>query len=279
MSTRAGVSGDIPNDFLRFPVSSSFGWYEVLVFYPLIVGLPYMVGPDIYSRVLCARDDGVARRAALSAAAVVIPVSFLLAAVGLMARAHFPDIAAEAALPVTVSELVPVGLKGLIVAGFLAAVMSSADTTLMSASTILSLNVASPLVNLTKAQQLRLTKVILIVVGFLAWLVAGFQEGIISSLLLGFTVFVGGVVLPTLGSFYRERLGITSTGAMWAVIVGGSMAILGGVRDGRILKAILGDGGDGLMQQIIGPQYPAILPVVLSLAVMLVVSRLTRSQG
>ena len=89
---------------------------------------------------------------------------------------------------------------------------------------------------------------------------------------------VGGVVLPALGSFYRERLGITSTGAMWAVILGGSMAILGGVRDGQVLKAILGDRGDALMHQLLGPQYPAILPVILSLAVMLGVSRVTRRQ-
>jgi SSS family solute:Na+ symporter len=272
----ASFSGNVPNDLLRFPVSSSFGWYELLVFYPLVVGLPYLVGPDIYSRVLCARDDRVARRAALFAAAVIIPVSFLLAVVGLMARIHFPDIAAEAALPVTVSELVPVGVKGLIVAGFLAAVMSSADTTLMSASTIISLNVASPLAHLSEAQQLKLTKLALIVVGILAWLVAGFQQGIISSLLLGYTVFVGGVVLPALGSFHRQRLGITPAGAMWAVIVGGSMAMLGGVRDGQILRAILGEGGDALVHRLLGPQYPAILPVILSLVVMLGLSRVTR---
>ncbi|NVM57057.1 MAG: hypothetical protein HWN51_02920, partial [Desulfobacterales bacterium] len=51
--------------------------------------------------------------------------------------------------------------------------------------------------------------------------------GIISSLLLGYTVFVGGVVFPTPASFYRQRLKITSKGALWAIVVGGSTAILG----------------------------------------------------
>jgi SSS family solute:Na+ symporter len=270
------IGGNVPADHFRFPVSSSFGWYDVLVFYPLIVGLPYLVGPDIYSRVLCARDDRVARRSALAAAAVVMPVSFLLAGVGLMARGRFPGIAPEAALPVTVGELVPMGLKGLITAGFLAAVMSSADTTLMSASTIFSLNIVSPLRKLSEAQQLKLTKGMLIVVGALAWLVAGFQQGIVDSLLLGYTVFVGGVVFPTLGSFYRDRFGITSSGAMWAVIAGGTVAILGRVLDGRILDAIFTDRGAGFLDMLLGPQYSSILPIIVSLVVMFAVSRLTR---
>jgi SSS family solute:Na+ symporter len=270
--------GNVPGGHLGFPVSPAFGWYDLLVFYPLIIGLPYLVGPDIYSRVLCARDDRVARRSALLAAAVVIPVSFLLAGVGLMARGRFPGIAPDAALPVVVGELVPMGFKGLITAGFLAAVMSSADTTLMSASTIVSLNVVSPMKKLSEAQQLKLTKGMLIVVGALAWLVAGFQQGIIDALLLGYTVFVGGVVLPTLGCFYRDRLGITSTGAMWAVIAGGSLAILGRVRDGWLLEHLLTDRGDELLRGLLGSQYPSIFPIVVSLVTLFAVSRFTRQR-
>lgn len=51
----AGVFGEgrisaLPAGHLNFPLSPDFGWYELLVFYPLIVGMPYLVGPDIYSR-------------------------------------------------------------------------------------------------------------------------------------------------------------------------------------------------------------------------------------
>ncbi|MEJ2725222.1 MAG: hypothetical protein P8175_11390, partial [Deltaproteobacteria bacterium] len=103
----AGVWGNIPHGHFRFPISEGFGWHDVLVFYPLIVGLPYLVGPDIYSRVLCARDHDVARRAALKSALIVIPLSFLLAFFGMLARGKFPAIAPEAALPETLRLLVP----------------------------------------------------------------------------------------------------------------------------------------------------------------------------
>jgi hypothetical protein len=65
---------------------------------------------------------------------------------------------------------------------------------------------------------------------------------------------------------------------MWSVIAGGAVAILGTVRDGRILEALLTGPGSELMLRLLGVQYASILPVIVSLVVMLAVSRLTRSK-
>ena len=275
---RAGMPGDgplpgIPAGHLSFPVSPSFGWYQVLVFYPLIVGLPYLVGPDIYSRVLCARSESSARRASLIAALFVIPLSLLLATLGLLIHSLFPGLAPESALPSALTTLAPSGVKGLIVVGVLGAIMSSADTTLISASTILSLNVATPLFGLEKPEQLRLTKALVVVLGVLAWGIAAFQEGIIASLLLAYTVFVGGIALPTLASFWRDRLGVTSGGAFWAVVLGGSTAVLGGVRDGELMTGVIGRGGTEFLTSIFGPGYGSILPLVVSAISLLLIRR------
>ena len=267
---------NVPAGHLSFPVSSSFGWYEVLVFYPLIVGLPYLVGPDIYSRVLCAQDDRVARISAFQAALIVIPLSFLLALFGLAVRAHFPGIPAEAALPHTLKALIPMGLKGLIAAGFLSAIMSSADTCLISASTIMTLNVIRPFRNVSQESHLKTTRVTVLIVGFIAWLIASQQKGIISSLLLGYTVFVGGVVVPTLATFVQERFRVTSQGAFWAVIFGGCFAILGKLKGGVIIKGILTNHGQEFFQMVLGSHYLSILPIVVSLLVIFGVSGMTR---
>ena len=267
--------GQIPPDHFRFPVSTGFGWYEVLLFYPLIVGLPYLVGPDIYSRVFCAKDNRVARGAALRAACIVIPLSMVLAFFGLVARSKFPGIPPEAALPKTLEVLVPMGLKGLIAAGFLGAVMSSADTCLISASTILTLNVIGPVHRATGDSHLKTTRTSVLVLGAIAWLVASQQRGIISSLLLGYTIFVGGVVLPTLATFFQKQLKVTPWGALWAIIVGGGTAILGKVHGGVALKTLLTPSGQTFLKTVLGPQYPSILPILLCLFVMIGVSHLT----
>ncbi|MCJ7630324.1 MAG: hypothetical protein MUO50_18270, partial [Longimicrobiales bacterium] len=259
-----GLLAGVPAGHFDFPVSSGFGWYEVLVFYPLIVGMPYLVGPDIYSRILCARSEAAARSASLLAAMVVIPISVLLATLGLLIHSLLPGLSPEAALPSAISALAPVGVKGLVVVGVLAAIMSSADTTLISASTILSLNVVGPLLGVEGKGRLRLTRVFVVVLGCLAWGIATFQQGIIASLLLAYTVFVGGVALPTLASFWRDRLRVTATGAFWAVLLGGSTALLGELREGVFLLALIGEGGGRVLETLLGPQYGSILPLVVS---------------
>lgn len=260
--------GAIPAGALSFPVSEGFGWYQLLVFYPLIVGMPYLVGPDMYSRVLCARDEGSARRAAVMAAAVVIPLSFLLALLGVFISAGFPGLAPDAAFATALGELAPAGIRGLAAVGILGAVMSSADTTLISAATILSLNVVRPLARLDDEAAYRVTRVGVVVVGLLAWAVAAFQQGIIASLLLAYTVFVGGVALPTLASFWKDRLRVGPRAALAAVLAGGATALLGGVRDGAGLHALLGDAGTGFLAATLGPEYGAIFPLVLSALVL-----------
>ena len=273
----AGVRGDgvlagVPGDFLSFPVSSQFGWYQLVVYYPLIVGMPYLVGPDIYSRVFCAKDGPTARRASIIAALGVVPLSLILAILGVMIYSLFPGIPPESALPHAVTTLAPVGLKGLIVVGVLGAVMSSADTTLISASTVLSLNVVSPLVGLGRRAELRLTRVLVVGLGIGAWGIAAFQESIISSLLLAFTVFVGGVAVPTLASFWKDRLGVNAAGAFWAVAVGGVMAVMGEFREGVFLDAVLGRVGGSFLGTVLGPEYRSILPLLLSAIALFVLS-------
>jgi SSS family solute:Na+ symporter len=277
LDTEGLTRASIPPDLLAFPVSDGFGWYELLVFYPVIVGMPYLVGPDIYSRVLCARDERATRNAALTAAAAVIPLALLLAVLGLAIRIHLPGLAPDSALPTAVVELAPVGLRGLIVVGILGAVMSSADTTLMSASTILALNVVSPLVARHRRWggppaaegQLRVTRGFVLALGVVAWAIAASQGGIIPSLLLAYTVFVGGVALPTLASFWRHRLRIGPATAMWAVLLGGGVAMLAEMREGAALRLIVGQNGIDWLSRVLGSEHGSLLPVLLSLLVLM----------
>jgi SSS family solute:Na+ symporter len=241
--------------------------------------MPYLVGPDIYSRVLCARSERVARNASLVAAGATIPLSFLLAGLGMLIAAVFPGLSPDAALPTALGELAPPGLKGLIVVGVLGAIMSSADTTLVSASTILSVNVAGPLLDLDEKDRLRYTRMAVVALGAMAWALASFQEGIIDALLLAYTVFVGGVAIPTLASFWRGRLGITSRGAFWAVVVGGATALLGQLGSGPPLGAVVGEKGVALLRWTLGPEYSAILPLVLSTAVLFGIRGPARGKG
>jgi hypothetical protein len=141
------------------------------------------------------------------------------------------------------------------------------EFSLISASTIMTLNVVRPFYDIGQHRQLQITRAIVLLLGITAWFIATRQQGIISSLLLGYKVFVGGVVIPTLATFFQKNLKVSSTGALWAIIIGGGTAILGSLQGGAPLKTILTTHGQAFLKLALGSQYLSILPIVLSILV------------
>jgi hypothetical protein len=121
--------------------------------------------------------------------------------------------------------------------------------------------------------------VFVVVLGLLALSIALFQQGIIASLLLAYTVFVGGVALPTLASFWKDRLGVGPTGAFWAVALGGVTALAGEARGGALLRSMIGEGGAGVLETVLGPRFGSVLPLVVSGVVLLGVGRIRLREG
>jgi len=108
----------------------------------LIVGF-YFWGMNqfIVQRVLSARDVNHARWGALFAGFLKLPVLFIMVFPGVMARYIFPDLEnPDLVFPTLIYELLPVGVLGLVLAGLLAALMSSIDSTLNSASTLVTMD-------------------------------------------------------------------------------------------------------------------------------------------
>ena len=112
-------------------------------------------------------------------------------------------------------------------AALLGAVMSSADTCLLTASTILSVDIVGRFKpSLSQDKLLSLSRWGIVLLGICSLLVALALKGVISSLLFAYTVYTCGVILPVLTGFYRDKLKVTSLGALAAIIGGGGMALV-----------------------------------------------------
>lgn len=221
-----GLTSSLPAERLSFPLSPQFDGVALATLL-LLVGLTYVVGPDMYSRIFCARDDRTARTATLWTALLIIPIAFAVAIIGMGAAVLFPDIASEQAFPTVISELFSPLLSGIVLAALLCAVMSSADTTLLSASTILTVDIIGrfrPTVSPENA--LPRSRWAIVLLGICALVVALLLKGIISALLFAYTVYTSGVILPVIFGFFRNRLKVTSAGAMAALIGGGTAGLL-----------------------------------------------------
>ena len=143
-----------------------------LVFGVPVLGIWYWCTDQvIVQRVLGAKDIHSARVGTLFAAVLKIFPVFLFVLPGLCARVLFPDIEPIAAFPTLITELMPIGLRGLVCAGLIAALMSSLDSTINSTGTLVSLDFYEHLrPQATQAQVIwvgRVTTVVVMVFGML----------------------------------------------------------------------------------------------------------------
>lgn len=112
-------------------------WLGVLVGLPVLGFYYWGTNQYIMQRVLGARSLDHARWGAMLAAALKIVPLFLFAIPGALAFAFLPQLDnADQVFPTLIVQLLPVGLTGLVIAGLIAAIMSTIDSTLNAASTL-----------------------------------------------------------------------------------------------------------------------------------------------
>ncbi|NBC19305.1 MAG: sodium/solute symporter [Bacteroidetes bacterium] len=140
-------------------------WLGTLIGVP-ILGLYYWgLNQYIVQRILGAKDLKHARWGAMLGGLLKLLPLFIMVLPGAFAFVLFPEIAEpDMVFPTLVSELLPVGVTGLVLAGLIAAIMSSIDSTLNSASTLVTMDFIQPRrPNLTPKQIGRIGRVVTVV--------------------------------------------------------------------------------------------------------------------
>ena len=229
-----GLQESLSAEMFSFPLSQNFGGAD-LTSMLLVVGLTYVVGPDMYSRIFCARDDRTAKTATFSTAILIIQIALAITITGMGAAALFPEIGAEDALPMVIKEIFSPLLGGIILAALLCAVMSSADTVLMSASTILTADVIGYFRPGSDSTTLSRSRRAIVILGICALVVALALKGIIAAMIFAYTIYTTGVILPVIAGFFRKQLRVTSRGALAALLGGGAVGLVSKLVDVKYL--------------------------------------------
>ena len=217
----SGLMATIPADRFSFPLSVNFSAADLLS-YLILIGLTYVVGPDMYTRLFCAKDGTTARKSTFWAAGLLIPFAFCITLIGMGALALFPKIAAEQAFPTLITNLFPPLAAAVVLAALVSAVMSTASATLWSASTTLSVNLIQPLQKKRgNVKTINWSRWGMLAIGLVALGLALTLNNVISTLLFAYTIYTCGVIIPVIAGFYRKRLKVTSTAAFAAIIGGG----------------------------------------------------------
>jgi SSS family solute:Na+ symporter len=189
-----------------------------------------LIGQDFYQRLFATRDARTARTAALAGGVFLVVVSALPTLCGMGARALSNEpMAAGDALPWVLRELMNPAVGGLVLAAVLAAIMSTADSLLTSATSHVVkdiwLGVCRPGSDAGEKQLLVASRAVTVAVGALALAIGISLPGIVRTLIYSYTMYTAGVLVPVLGGAIWK--GATRAGALAAIAAGSAVALIG----------------------------------------------------
>ena len=223
--TGAKGLGGLPPEVWSFPLSRNVRAGDVLALVVLI-GLPHLVGSDVYAKLLSCRDEATARRSALLAAVSKVVFGFSVAAIALAARKALPPVDPSNALPSAILGFAPPAAAALILVGLVATMQTSADIVLLSACAVTVRDLAPRA--LGGSSGVRAARWLAPIYGALGLLVAlSLGRDVVETLKLGYSIFAAGIILPVLAALLPRKPVVPPQGAIIAMIAGGAVAAAG----------------------------------------------------
>lgn len=203
----AGVQWELFNEHFDW-----VDWVKML----LLVGITYVIGPDMFSRSFSARNGRTARCAAWIAAPMLVLFGVAITFVALMNLEASQPIAAW----LSESSGLPWGLRAALALGLVSALCGSADTVLLSACGIAERN-------LLGGDSTRTVRFLVAAVGGLAASAVYFSGDIISLLITAYSFFVPGVAVPLLMALLGDVRPVKTSLWLSGAILGGFGGLAG----------------------------------------------------
>ena len=194
----------------------------------------WFVAMTLYQRIYACRDAKTARRAWFLAGLLEWPLmAFLGVALGLFGRvawaqnkfaeAGYPAGTAldeELGLPLLLSNLLPIGFLGIMLAAYFSAILSTADSCLMAASG----NVNTDLLpGGGERKRKGRSQLVTLVLGVIALVLASQMANVLSLMLKSYAFMVSGLLVPTVALLVMKRP--SSRAALAAMIAGGTTTL------------------------------------------------------
>ncbi|MEV8066324.1 sodium:solute symporter [Streptomyces sp. NPDC085995] len=210
---------------------------ETIFTYVLIYTFGMLIGQDIWQRVFTARSDRVARAGGTVAGTYCLVYALAGAVIGTAAKVLYPNLtSADDAFATIVKDELPIGVRGLVLAAALAAVMSTSSGALIACATVANNDIWSRLRGAVRPggeahgeaaeahDEVRDNRLFILVMGLAVIGTAIALNDVVEALTVAYNLLVGGLLVPILGGLLWKRG--TAQGALASVIVGG-LAVIG----------------------------------------------------
>ena len=177
------------------------------------------------------KRQGVARVAGAAAGVYCIVYGLVGALIGMTARVLLPDLDnVNNAFAAIVQAGLPEGIRGLVIAAALAAMMSTASAAMLASATVLSEDLLPALRGGRGFTQVRSHRLVTLLVGLATLGIALAVDDVLNALTCAYNLLVGGMLVPILGAIWWRRA--TTPGAIASMLLGCGTAIGFMIKDG-----------------------------------------------
>ncbi|MCT9139050.1 sodium:solute symporter [Streptomyces violarus] len=206
---------------------------ETIFTYVLIYTFGMLIGQDIWQRVFTARSDTTAKWGGTVAGTYCLAYALAGAVIGTAAKVLYPKLGSpDDAFATIVKEELPVGVRGLVLAAALAAVMSTSSGALIACATVANNDIWSRLRGIVKApaedpadhDEVKGNRVFILIMGIAVICTAIAIDNVVEALTVAYNLLVGGLLVPILGGLVWKRG--TVHGALASVVVGGLAVVV-----------------------------------------------------
>lgn len=190
---------------------------EKLVYFLFVIGGNYLVCPMLFGRFLSAGSGREARRGGLLAVAGLALCAGLIISIGLAAKGLLPTETGGDSVLAGILDLAPRWLNLAVSVALISAIVSSADSCLVTASTVLAHD-------LLRRGDVRTSRLCVLSLGGCGLALSLLDKGILEFLLMAYDMYACGVVAPVFVALLLGKRGhILPLFACAAVIVGGML--------------------------------------------------------
>jgi SSS family solute:Na+ symporter len=199
------VRAALPAEHFELPGTAMTALAFISLFFTFVLGETLV--PPYMQRLYIGKNARHTARGTLLSGLFSLPFFAVTGMLGLVALAMNPDLDANLALPYVVREVLPVGIKGLVIAGIISIVMSSADSFLNGASIAFTHDILKPLAKdkLTPRQELVTAKIVTLVVGLLAVIFAIKIKSVLDILIFAYNFWAPIILVPLVATLLGVR--------------------------------------------------------------------------
>ncbi|MFJ8191469.1 sodium:solute symporter [Streptomyces sp. NPDC096094] len=206
---------------------------ETIFTYVLIYTFGMLIGQDIWQRVFTAGSDRTAKWGGTIAGTYCLVYAVAGAVIGTAAKVLYPKLGSpDDAFATIVKDELPMGVRGLVLAAALAAVMSTSSGALIACATVANNDIWSRLRGAIRKEgepdeahdEVKGNRAFILAMGVAVILIAIALNDVVEALTVAYNLLVGGLLVPILGGLLWKRG--TAQGALAAVAVGG-LAVVG----------------------------------------------------